>query len=127
MLFSGELLATESFRGPEVTQFEVKPIFCVIGRSEQVCGIEVNVDWQLQQPMSVCLEVIQARDSSELERHCWQQASDSHKAALEMQLTGSVDIELQQSSTNKVMARQHLPLYVEKRINHRGRSPWEFF
>lgn len=119
--------ATENFKSHEVREFEVIPLFCVIGRQEQVCGLEIKVKWRMEQSMPLCIAIRHSETEKSIKQQCWQQAQQSQQIKMSVELTRSVDVDLLKSPEQQLLARYHLPLYVEKQINHRNRSPWEFF
>ena len=104
-------------------ELNLKPKVCVLSSNETSCYDEINIAWQSQQALSLCL--YQKDQNTPLA--CWQNANfGSHSMALN---TGtSLSFLLREVEKNQLLASETFEvIHDHKKYRRARRNAWAFF
>ncbi len=104
-------------------QFSVKPNLCVLSDGEEVCRDELQIRWQSEERLSLCLYQMDKR----LPLRCWEgEFSGMHQTAISA--STNIDFELRDMSNKHLLVMDSFEVVQDNsRYRQRRRNAWSFF
>lgn len=101
----------------------LKPKVCVLSSKEETCYDQIQVSWESQEPLSLCLY----QKSQATPLACWENANfGSHKMMLNT--NASLAFSLKEKEQNRLLASETFEVvHDHKEYRRARRNAWAFF
>jgi len=103
--------------------FSIKPNLCILSNGEEICHDELNIQWQSDERLSLCL--YQSNRTNPL--HCWEgQFAGVHNTVISTEK--NIEFELRGVSEKDLLITDSFEVvHDDSKFRRRRRNAWSFF